>query len=165
MTIAALNNIDILACDIQNAYLTALCRENIWTLAGPKFGEEEGTLMLVKMALYGIKSSGAVFQSKLAGVLRDIGYLSTKGYPDLWIRPAVQSDGTEYHKMVLYYIDNVLAISETLMKIIEGIKAVFKLKGDKSEVTDMYLGASMQIPGHLTTRDRKSVVVRCPSDI
>ena len=56
MTIAELNELDILACDIQNAYLTALCRENNWTFAGQKFGEEEGTLMLVKMALYGIKS-------------------------------------------------------------------------------------------------------------
>ena len=37
LTIAVLNDLDILACDIQNAYLTALCRENIWTRAGPEF--------------------------------------------------------------------------------------------------------------------------------
>ena len=35
LPIAALNDLDILACDIQNAYLTAVCRENIWTRAGP----------------------------------------------------------------------------------------------------------------------------------
>ena len=29
------------------------------------------------------------------------------------------------------------------MKVIEGIKAVFKLKGDKAEVPDMYLGGSI----------------------
>ena len=56
LTILALNNLDILACDIQNAYLTSLYREKIWTFAGPEFVEEEGTLMLVKMALYGLKS-------------------------------------------------------------------------------------------------------------
>ena len=50
LTIAALNDLDIMAYDIQNAYLTALCREKIRTFAGPEFGEEEGTLMLVKMA-------------------------------------------------------------------------------------------------------------------
>ena len=55
MTIAALNYFDILACDIQNAYLTAKCREKIWTIARPEFGAEEGTLMIVKMALYGLK--------------------------------------------------------------------------------------------------------------
>ena len=30
------------------------------------------------------------------------------------------------------------------MRNIEGIKAVFKLKGDKAEAPDMYLGASIQ---------------------
>ena len=46
--------------------------------------------------------------------------------------------------MVLYNVDNVLAISATPMKTIEGIKAVFKFKGEKSEVPDMYLGALIQ---------------------
>ena len=55
LTIAELNELHILACDIQNAYLTALCRENIWKFAAPEFGEEEGTFMLVKMVLYGLK--------------------------------------------------------------------------------------------------------------
>ena len=39
---------------------------------------------------------------------------------------------------------NLLEISATPMKNIEGIKAVFKLKGDKEELSDMYLGASIQ---------------------
>ena len=101
-TIAALNELDILACDIQNVYLTSLFREKIWTFVGPEFGEEEGTLMLVKVSLYGLKSSGAAFLPKLSGVLRDIGYLSTKGDPDVWIQPAVKPDGTEYQKW--YYV-------------------------------------------------------------
>ena len=51
LKLAALNGLDILACDIQNAYLTAKCREKIWTIAGPEFGSEEGSLTIVKMAL------------------------------------------------------------------------------------------------------------------
>ena len=46
--------------------------------------------------------------------------------------------------MVLCYVDDVLTISTTPMKTIKGIKAVFKLKGDKAEVSDMYLDASIQ---------------------
>ena len=72
--------------------------------------------MLVKMALYGFKSSDAAFQSNIAVVLREIGYLYKKGDPNLWIRPSVKPDGTEYHEMVLYYVDDVLAISATPMK-------------------------------------------------
>ena len=63
MMIAALNNLDLLACDIQNAYLMAGCREKIFTRAGPEFGSEQGELMVVKMALYGLKSSGTAFRS------------------------------------------------------------------------------------------------------
>ena len=89
LTIAALNDLYILACDIQNAYLTALCREKIWTRVGPEFGSEEGTIMIVKMALYGLKSSGAALRVKLAGVLHDIGYTPSKADPDVWISPAM----------------------------------------------------------------------------
>ena len=33
--IAELNDLDLQDADIENAYLTAPCRENIWTRAGP----------------------------------------------------------------------------------------------------------------------------------
>ena len=77
---------------------------------------------------------------------------STEGYwlpfhkrgPDVWIRLLVKPDGTEYNEMVLCYVDNVLTIWATPMKTIEGIKALFKLKGEKAEVPDMYVGASIQ---------------------
>ena len=45
--------------------------------------------------------------------------------------------------MILCYVDDLLEILATPIKTIEGIKAVFKLKGDKAEVPDMYLGVSI----------------------
>jgi hypothetical protein len=35
LLIAALNNLSILAADIQNAYLTSPCHEKIYTILGP----------------------------------------------------------------------------------------------------------------------------------
>ena len=93
--------------------------------------------MIVKMALYGLKSSGAAFRAKLAGVLHDLGYMPTKADPDVWIKTAVKPDGLEYYEIVLCYVDDVLAISDYPMKKIDGIKSVFKLKGDKAETPDM----------------------------
>ena len=69
LTISALNGLKVLGCDIQNAYLTAKCREKIWIIAGPEFGSEKGKIMLVVRALYGLKSSGAAFRALLAEVL------------------------------------------------------------------------------------------------
>jgi hypothetical protein len=39
-TIAALNNLDVQAADILNAYLTSPCDEKVWTILGPEFGPE-----------------------------------------------------------------------------------------------------------------------------
>ena len=144
LTIAALNGLDILACDIQNAYLTAKCRELIWTVAGPEFASEQGSIMIVKMALYGLKSSGAAFRAKLAGLLHDIGYVPSKADPDVWMKEAIKPDGTEYYEYVLCYVDDVLAMSCNPMKTIDGIKSMFKLKDDKAEPPDIYLGASLE---------------------
>ena len=55
LTLAALNGLEVKMCDIQNAYLTAPTRENIWTKAGPEFGSDAGKLMLVVRAIYGLK--------------------------------------------------------------------------------------------------------------
>ena len=35
LTVVVLHGLDLLACDIQNSYLTTKCREKIWTIAGP----------------------------------------------------------------------------------------------------------------------------------
>ena len=62
----------------------------------------------------------------------------------LWIKSAVKAEGLEYYEIVLCYVYDVLSISDDPMKTIDGIKSVFKLKGDKAEKPDMYLGATIQ---------------------
>ena len=111
LLVASLNDLQLLACDIQNAYLTADCREKIYIIAGPEFGLEAGATMVVKKALYRLKSSGAAFRAHLAETLHDLGYLPTKGDPDVWIRPAVKPDGFEYYEMILVYVDDILCIT------------------------------------------------------
>ena len=43
---AALNGLKVISCDIQNEYLTAKCREKIWTVAEPEFVPEQGKFMI-----------------------------------------------------------------------------------------------------------------------
>jgi hypothetical protein len=143
--VAALNDLDILVCDIEGAYLTATCRERIYVKAGPEFGSEQDSIMIVKMALYGLKSSGAAFRSKLAGVLDGLGYRPSYADPDVWLKAATKPDGFKYYEMVLVYVDDVMVISHVPGKTIEGISSVFKLKGDKASSPDMYLGVSLEL--------------------
>ena len=143
LTIAALNGLNVLACDIQNAYLTAKCREKIWTRAGPEFGSDAGKIMLVVRALYGLKSSGAAFRALLAEALYDLNYKPSPADPDVWLRPAVKPDGFEYYEYVLCYVDDVLCISHDPMRTMKGVQSSFKLKDDKIEEPEDYLGAGL----------------------
>jgi hypothetical protein len=134
-----------MACDIQNAYLTADCREKIWTIAEPEFGSEAGMIFLVRKALYGLKSAGAAFRSLLADTLMDTGYKPTKADPDVWIRPATKSNGFEYYEMVLCYVDDILSISDDPKSTLLALTRTFKLKDDKIEPPDIYLGAQLDL--------------------
>jgi hypothetical protein len=143
LTIASLNQLEILACDIQNAYLTAECREKIYVMAGPEFGSEEGKVMIVRKALYGLRTSGAAFRAHLAETLYDLGYAPTRADPDVWIRPAVKPDGFKYYEMVLVYVDDILCVSHDPKATMSGIQETFKLKDDKIEKPESYLGAQL----------------------
>ena len=119
LTVAALNDQDILVCDIEGAYLTVKCREKVYVEAGPEFGSEAGKIMIVKMALCGLKSSGAAFWSKLAGVLHDMNYRPSFADPDVWLRAGTKPCGFEYYEMVLCYVDDVIVMSHQPSKTIE----------------------------------------------
>ena len=140
LTIVALNGIDIFPCDIQNVHLNADHREKIWTRAGLDFGSEAVMIMIVKMALYGLKSSGVAFCTHLEDTLNGIGFLSTKVDPDVWYRLAVKPNGFQQHEYILSYVENILCISHGPGIELRQIQAVFKFKGDKMEQPEIYLG-------------------------
>ena len=84
LLIASLNDLQLLACNMQNPYVAADFREKICITAGSEFGsEEEGTTVVIRKALYGLKSSGAGFRAHLADTLYDLGYTPSKAVPDV----------------------------------------------------------------------------------
>ena len=139
-TIAGLNDSDVYAADISNAYLYAPCREKIWIVAGPEFGSNAGCVMIVVRALYGLKSSGASWRVMLAQSLTDIGYMSTRADPDMWIRPAFKPEGFEYYEMVSVYVDDILHLShDTKPTMLEALRKLYKLKLESCGPPKMYL--------------------------
>ena len=105
LLIAALNDLDISAGDIGNAYLNADYREKLWATAGAEFGSDKGSVMLIIRALYGLKSSGAAWRAKLAETLLAMGYTPTKADPDVWLTKATKPNGEEYYCYMLVYVD------------------------------------------------------------
>ncbi len=86
LTIAALNELEVMAGDIQNVYLTAPCKEKITITCGPEFGEDEGKTAEIVRALYGLKSSGAAYGEHLANCLTHLGFQTCLADNDVWIK-------------------------------------------------------------------------------
>jgi hypothetical protein len=126
--LAALNGLDVMACDLKNAYLNLPCMEKIWFEGGLECGSDKGKVGVVVRALYGLNSAGALWCATLAQALRDIGFVSTIARPDVWIRPLAHKDGYEYYEMLLVYADDVLAISHEPKILIDAIGEHYKVK-------------------------------------
>ena len=143
LLIAALNELDIQSADIENAYLTAPCRERVWTRAGAEFGTDKGKAFIIVKALYGLKSSGAAFRAFLAERLDEMGFKSSIGDPDVWMRPHTKRDGERYYEYILVYVDDLLAISIDATSVIREVAERFKLKRDKIIPPEIYLGGRL----------------------
>jgi hypothetical protein len=110
--IAALNDLDVLSADVQNAYLNAPTKEKVYTTAGLEFGPENvGRPVLIVRALYGLKSSGARWRDHMAATLREGGFKGCKADPDVWMRPQTKPNGDQYYEYVLCYVDDLLVLS------------------------------------------------------
>ncbi len=61
MMLADLNLLEVMAADIMNAYITALCKEKIWTMLVSEFGKDKGKKVIIVRATYSIKSARCNF--------------------------------------------------------------------------------------------------------
>ena len=146
LTYAALNQVDVCAADILNAYLQAPSSEKYYIpKCGLEFGlENVGKRAKIVRALYGGKSSGRDFRNHLRSCMAHIGFESCKADPDVWIRQAVKSDGSKYYEYALLYVDDMLVVSERAENVIRmEIGKYFELKEASIGMPDIYLGGKV----------------------
>jgi hypothetical protein len=108
--------------------------------------------MIIKKALYGLKSSGAAWRALFASTLSDIGFTSMKADPDVWIHPQVKPDGFEYYEFMLIYVDDIMVLLHDTKPTMDAIASLYRLKEDSIGQPTRYLGANIgkfQLPdGH-----------------
>jgi Reverse transcriptase (RNA-dependent DNA polymerase) len=124
--LAELNHLELWSTDIGNAYLEAYTSEKVYIIAGPEFGEREGHILIIRKALYRLRSSGARLHCRFADCIREIGFFPCKPEPDIWMR----KKGNLYEYIAVYVDDLAIAMTDPkeLMDILEK-KHKFKLKG------------------------------------
>jgi hypothetical protein len=142
--IAALYDIDVLSCDVSNAYLNAPCREKIWFVAGPEFGSRQGQPVKVVRALYGLKSSGAAWRNMLQQTVIDMGFVPTVADPDVYRKRAMKPDGLEYYELLLVYVDDILVVSHDPKPYIDQLQNHYKFALSAVGTLERYLGANIE---------------------
>ena len=141
LLMVALNDVPLLAADIGNAYLNATCREKIYTIAEAEFGDIQGKVLILKKALYGLKSSGAAWRSMLSDTILDIEFLDTVADHDVYRRLATKANGDKYYEYLCVYVDDLLVASHRADEIMNLFGKTYRLK-EEAKVPDIYLGAS-----------------------
>jgi hypothetical protein len=141
--IAALNDLDIFACDIGNAYLNAPCKEKIWFVGGTEMGEDKGKVMIVTRALYGLKSSGYAWHQMMSQTLRELSFEPSVADTDIWRKAMTKPNGDKVYEYIVVYVDDILAISSRAKEICERIGEIYRLK-EKIQEPKRYLGAEVE---------------------
>ena len=144
LTYAALNDLDVCASDILNAYLQAPASEKYYTICGPEFGSENiGKVAIITRALYGGPVSGANFRNHLRDCMSMLGYDSCLADPDVWMRKATKGDGSRYYEYILLYVDDMLSISHEARGAIMEVGDYFTMKPESIGPPDIYLGGKV----------------------
>ena len=84
LLMAVLNGLELIAGDIQNAFLEAPTKEKIFFYAGDEGRDDERRVVVVVQAIYGLKSSALQFRKHLAETLgNNLGFKPSLADPDL----------------------------------------------------------------------------------
>ena len=123
--IAHRDGLQILCGDIGNAFITADCLEKVFSRAGPEFREREGSVIIFRKALYGLRSSSRAFRAHFADFLKSMGFVATRYDRDVWMRERETCDGYDY---MCTHVDDFKIVAKTPERWKDRISASFLLK-------------------------------------
>ena len=128
----------------MNAYITAPIEEKVWTTVRPEFGYDTEKWALIVRALYGLKSTGAVFRAQLGRCMQGLVYEPFLANPDLFTKSdVIPEDKYEYYSYILCYVDDIMVIHHDSLSILKNIYKYFTLKHFPIGEPDIYLGAKL----------------------
>jgi Reverse transcriptase (RNA-dependent DNA polymerase) len=108
----------------------------VYIIAGDEFGDLAGNTLIIKKALYGLRSSGLRWHEKFADTLRDIGFKPTRADPDVWMRR--QENNYEY---IAVYVDDLAIAAKNPQEITNTLMEVYKYKLKGVGPIEFHLGS------------------------
>ena len=142
--LAALNDLNILAGDIQNAFLHAQTKEKLFFFACDEWGASKGRRVLIVRALYGLKSSAYASRAELADVLSNtLRFKSSLADPDVWMKPMTKPGGSTYYAYIFVYVDEILILDIDPRIHMTKLEESYPVKKGSIEEPKTYLGSDI----------------------
>ena len=138
--IVASNNLNILTGDITTAYINAYTEEKIYSSAGPEFGAKEGYRVIVKKALYGLKTSAHNWFHHFATTLREMDFKQSKLDGAIWYCHREDKSGYDY---IGHHVDDFIIIADDPDPYMKYIKTKYEVSGD--DIPEFYLGINCDV--------------------
>ena len=112
----------------SNAYLEAHTKEKLIIVAGPKFDDLEGHILVMDKTLYGTRRAGACWYNCLFDVLKKKGFKPSKADPGIRMRLAEDNSCYEY---IAVNVNDLAISTRNPKKITDDLqfKHIFKVKG------------------------------------
>jgi len=121
--------------DIGDACLETYTKEKVHIIASPEFGDREGHVLIISEALCGLHSSGLRWSERLADVLREMGYFTSKCEKDIWMR-----DKGDHYKYIAVYVNDPMIASNDPEAIVNMLMEKHQLKLKGTGPTKFHLG-------------------------
>ena len=111
--------------------------------SGTEFGTENGMVLIIARAIYGLKSSGAAWRSELAETLMSLGYKSSQADADVWMKRDFNTNGYLYYKYMICYVDDLLQIGFKPKEDMDALNIIYWLNQGFGP-PEQYLGANFE---------------------
>ena len=141
--IAALNDLDILSGDVQNAFINAPTPEKVYFIAGNEWKSNKDRVIIIVRALYGLKSSAFAWREYFSDAVQKLGFEPSKADPEVFWKPNSFPDGREYYTYIMVYVDDILIIDKRPMDFMKLLKDKFIVKKESIKEPDRYLGSDV----------------------
>lgn len=145
LTMASDNKLQVVTGGFGGAYLHAPAKEKICSKAGPEFKQFEGRTILIKRALYSLKTSAGAWLEYLTSSLRDLGFKTSTMDPNVWLQPRLDDDnnlvGYDY---ICVHVDNFAVFAMEPSKYITRLSKLYTIR-HITPLTDhsIYLGMDL----------------------
>jgi hypothetical protein len=146
----------IMTGDIGNVFPTAPFADKVWSKCGPEFGDQEGAIVTLQRALYGLKTALRSFHKIFGDTLQQMGLTPTQADQDLWYCKANNHAGYDY---LATHVDDIAIAALRPAEYMNMIEQKF-LVHNKEDSPSYYLGNDLKLhqDGHLLHVSNKTYI-------